>query len=138
MKKRISYSCHTKRVVLASLPSLAIANGAHAQTPPLNYGNETVNDSVNLGYSQTNTDACNDGYSQVSSGKYSAGFAGGGVTTGNPLTLKGGQNLNGGSVGVGLNASLSKNWSATAKVNTLVASDVSNEVHAYLGAEYTF
>jgi hypothetical protein len=31
---------------------------------------------------------------------------------------------------VGLNATLSKNWSATAKVNTLVASDASNEVHA--------
>ncbi|WMY75806.1 autotransporter outer membrane beta-barrel domain-containing protein [Buttiauxella selenatireducens] len=121
-----------------------------------------------LGYSQTKTDAYNDGYSQVSSGKYSSGFAGAGVKAGKTITLKSGQtlrpyietayvgrfsedthfhtsdynfngqNLNGGSIGVGLNATLSKNWSATAKVDTLVASDVSNEVHAYLGAEFKF
>lgn len=49
------------------------------------------------------------------------------------------QNIfNYGNFDVGFNVTLSKNWSATAKVNTLVASDVSNEVHAYLGAEYKF
>ncbi|AVF37698.1 autotransporter outer membrane beta-barrel domain-containing protein [Rahnella sikkimica] len=121
-----------------------------------------------LGYSQTKTDAYNDGYSQISSGKYSGGFAGAGVKAGKTIQLKGGQvlrpyietayvgrfsedtkfdtsdynfggqNLNGGNIGVGLNATLTKNWSTTAKVNTLIASDVSNEVHAYLGAEYKF
>lgn len=121
-----------------------------------------------LGYSQTKTDAYSDGYSHVADGKYSTGFAGAGVKAGKNITLKGGQtlspfietayigrfsddtefntsdysfggqNLNGGSIGAGLNATLSKNWSATAKVNTIVASDVSNEVHAYLGAEFTF
>ncbi|PKE29402.1 autotransporter outer membrane beta-barrel domain-containing protein [Rahnella sp. AA] len=121
-----------------------------------------------LGYSQTKTDAYNDGYSQVADGKFSAGFAGAGVKAGKTIELKGGQtlrpyietsyvgrfsedtkfntsdyhfsgqNLNGGSVGAGLNAQLSKNWSTTAKVNTVIASDVSNEVHALLGAEYKF
>ncbi|AVF37697.1 autotransporter outer membrane beta-barrel domain-containing protein [Rahnella sikkimica] len=121
-----------------------------------------------LGYSQTKTDAYNDGYSQVADGKFSAGFAGAGVKAGKSIQLKGGQvlrpyietayvgrfsedtkfntsdynfggqNLNGGSVGAGLNAQLSKNWSTTAKVNTLIASDVSNEVHAYVGAEFKF
>ncbi|GDX04645.1 autotransporter outer membrane beta-barrel domain-containing protein [Buttiauxella sp. A111] len=121
-----------------------------------------------LGYSQTKTDAYSDGYSHVSEGKYSTGFAGAGVKAGKTITLKSGQilrpyietayvgrfsddthfntsdynfngqNLNGGSIGIGVNATLSKNWSATAKVDTLVASDVSNEVHAYLGAEFTF
>ncbi|WBM72013.1 autotransporter domain-containing protein [Buttiauxella sp. WJP83] len=121
-----------------------------------------------LGYSQTKTDAYSDGYSHVSDGKYSTGFAGAGVKAGKNITLKGGQtlspfietayigrfdddtefntsdysfggqNLNGGSIGAGLNATLSKNWSATAKVNTVVAKDVNNEVHAYLGAEFTF
>ncbi|GDX04644.1 autotransporter outer membrane beta-barrel domain-containing protein [Buttiauxella sp. A111] len=121
-----------------------------------------------LGYSETKTDAYSDGYSHVSEGKYSTGFAGAGVKAGKNITLKGGQtlspyietayvgrfsddtqfntsdynfggqNLNGGSIGAGLNATLSKNWSATAKVNTIVASDVNNEVHAYLGAELKF
>ncbi|WBM72691.1 autotransporter outer membrane beta-barrel domain-containing protein [Buttiauxella sp. WJP83] len=121
-----------------------------------------------LGYSQTKTDGYSDGYSHVADGKYKAGFAGGGAKAGKTFTLKGGQtlrpyveasyvgrfsedtqfktsdysfdgqNLNGGNIGTGLNVSFTKNLSATAKVNTLIASDVKNEVSGYLGVAYEF